>query len=482
MALLNRIEAYYKFEQPSGSLVVDEVAGQNLTQHNDPSGVVGVVGSGVTGDSARTAYLSHAANATFRPGDIDWTIAGWIKMTTKASAQFFWSQYEPDGDERAISLLYSVSADRISFRVYGDGTAGSEGRVDADSLGSPAVDTWYFVVCWHDAFNNEIYIQVNGGAVDKAEHTGGVFASSPQDFEVSARTENNGVSDVFNDELGVWHRLLSPVERSDLYNSGAGLTHPFTGETDPLSGSTDLLNGIEAFWELDEQGGVRADKVGSVDMDDRGGDPTTVPTLVGSGIDIIHTQSRHLTAGRPSNLRFTNQDFTMYALVQVDDANNGGGIVTRSAGASGLDNYVLRYSSTTKRFLFATNESSGVLGTRRTVVSNITEDVTAGGIWYHIFAWFDSTEESINLEVNMSGVNTAIHASGISGADPDLYIGRYVNDAGASFFFNGKIDQVGFWSRKLTGNERNTLYNNGAGLAFSQFGGAAANKLFLFTS
>ena len=62
------------------------------------------------------------------------------------------------------------------------------------------------------------------------------------------------------DEFGVWDKILTDSEVTELYNNGYGLQHPFTDV-----GST-LLQGVTNYWKLDETSGTTAvDTVGTVD-------------------------------------------------------------------------------------------------------------------------------------------------------------------------------------------------------------------------
>ena len=93
-------------------------------------------------------------------------------------------------------------------------------EVTAGALGTPALNTWYFVVVWHDSTANTINIQVNDGAISSAVHSGGINdASAP--FTLGAGTGNLYHSGRV-DEIGVWRSVLSAGQRSGLYASGIG--------------------------------------------------------------------------------------------------------------------------------------------------------------------------------------------------------------------------------------------------------------------
>jgi hypothetical protein len=74
----------------------------------------------------------------------------------------------------------------------------------------------------HDATGNTIGISVNAGTVNTTSFSGGIFDGTTA-FLIGSRsgaTYMNGRID----EVGVWKKLLSASELTELYNSGAGKT------------------------------------------------------------------------------------------------------------------------------------------------------------------------------------------------------------------------------------------------------------------
>jgi len=102
--------------------------------------------------------------------------------------------------------------------------------VNSDCAYAPGLitNTWNLMLAWHDATNDEIGLQVNGGAVYTASHSGGVSGSA-LDFLVGKDFTGRV------DGLGVWDRVLSDSERNQIYNDDiAG--YPFSSS--PTTTST----------------------------------------------------------------------------------------------------------------------------------------------------------------------------------------------------------------------------------------------------
>jgi hypothetical protein len=94
------------------------------------------------------------------------------------------------------------------------------------SAGGIVTGTWYNVIAWHDAVNNQLGISVNNVATTVA-HSGGVRAGNAEVRIGSGETGGNEEWDGLIDEVGVWKRVLTAAERTQLYNGGAGITYPF---------------------------------------------------------------------------------------------------------------------------------------------------------------------------------------------------------------------------------------------------------------
>ena len=88
----------------------------------------------------------------------------------------------------------------------------------------------------------------------------------------------------------------------------------------------------------------------------------------------------------------------------------------------------------------------------------------ADGNWHHIVAIWDNNSTEISLYLDDSLVYTESYSlfSGFNFLQ-DITIGSRI-DLDSSSFYNGKIDEVGIWSRALTSTEISELYNNGDGL------------------
>lgn len=223
--LLTSLTAFFELEEASGSCL-DAHAGLNFTTlGGDPGSVAGIVGNardfGLTSLCRRTT-----AHTAFQVGDVDFTIAAWVNVDLITSRHAIFTKYG-GGSNREYLLEYHNTApsNRFSFWVTSNGTNGrtvGTNAVNSDNAGNVLADTWYFVVAWHDAVNNELSIQVDNGTPNTISYSSGVFVGTANP-NIGAAGDGILVHDGFIDQLGFWNgRVLDADDRSFLYNSGSG--------------------------------------------------------------------------------------------------------------------------------------------------------------------------------------------------------------------------------------------------------------------
>jgi hypothetical protein len=176
-------------------------------------------------ESGDTEWFAIADNASVSTGDIDFTIEAWVNIESLTGAdQDIVSKYETSGNQREYRLFYNTASARFSFAMSATGTSQS-GAILAN--GTPSTGTWYQLIAWHDATNNEMGIAVNAEASPATSaYSSGVFDSTAS-FQLGARgtTSPSAYFDGLMAKVRLWKRILTSQERTDLYNSGDGLAY-----------------------------------------------------------------------------------------------------------------------------------------------------------------------------------------------------------------------------------------------------------------
>lgn len=260
MVLSDNLVAYYPLNEASGD-AIDAVAGLNLADQNTVGSGTGIVEATARDfELSNSEYFSVADNATLSMGNIDFTICAWLKFESKGANAVMIIKGTSSEGEYVLEYLTSIDRIRLTL-VPGGGWSGLDSAV-ADTLGSPSTGVWYFVVGWYNAATDVISISVNDGAVDtKAGYAGGA-ADKAADFAIGGYASGS-YFDGLMQGVGLWKRILTSAEITELYNSGSGRTYAYisgggggTGYKDTASrfklqssGATDLSPPTE--WNQD---------------------------------------------------------------------------------------------------------------------------------------------------------------------------------------------------------------------------------------
>lgn len=242
--------------------VFDFQEASTYTQISDFSGVTqppddpGLTNYAAQFTAANSEYFSLARNTDVSPGDIDFTVGIWVYLdsTPPSGYRFFGIWEYSSGNNREWTFSVSSSLG-VAFTVDGAGSGGAGGQQTTVSGGSSlTTGTWYFIVAYHDATNNEIGIKINNGSWSTASHTYGVYQGSgnfgmgAQDIDTTPAFFMDGRFD----RAWIAHSKVSDANLTTIYNGGNSI---------PYADMPSIT--LKAYWELDEESGNRADSVAS---------------------------------------------------------------------------------------------------------------------------------------------------------------------------------------------------------------------------
>ncbi len=224
--LNNELISYWKLDETTGD-AIDAVGTNTLTAINAPGSITGVVRTART-FSGDHQYFSIPTNSSVEIGDTSFTFTAWAKMNNKTDYHVFIGKQVEDSPyyDRDYSLCYDKDVDRFYFQAAGpDGLTLT--RAIANSIGSPMIDTWYFLAGGYDYANGYLWISVNGGPKETVPFTGSVHVGSAPFMLGAVDNPQFGYQAGLLDEVGFWKRVLTSEEIAALYNDGQGSTYPF---------------------------------------------------------------------------------------------------------------------------------------------------------------------------------------------------------------------------------------------------------------
>lgn len=207
-----------------------------------------------------------------------------------------------------------------------------------------------------------------------------------------------------------------------------------------------LIDNLVSYYKLDESSGNAADSVGANTLTNTS--TTYAAGLINNGA-IYNASSSKLVMGSTAFSASYSYSFWIYR-------NSGGsfyGLISKDDGST----RVLSILST------STGNVQGTVWLSTGNVS-ITDFAISNSVWNHVVVTIDS---GVNLKVYLNGSN--IQTTAISFGALTTSFGTWFGAdqfSGGRWFLDGKLDEIGWWSRALTGAEVTSLYNGGSGLQY----------------
>jgi hypothetical protein len=217
-----------------------------------------------------------------------------------------------------------------------------------------------------------------------------------------------------------------------------------------------LADNLLGYWKLD---GNSNDPVAGINGTDT--DITYAAGKINDGAGFNGSSSRiNLGTGLGAS-----NGFSISMWVKSTTLAGNGMLFGKSDSVSvSTDSYYLyaeRINNNTIRInTFAGNGSSGGSNNRFWASSN-TIDITN---LTHIVLTYDRTNFRVYVNGSLDDTSGSLTLTSINTAASRVNIGAYGQTP--SLFFQGSIDEVGLWSRAITGTEVGELYNSNAGLQY----------------
>jgi hypothetical protein len=230
-----------------------------------------------------------------------------------------------------------------------------------------------------------------------------------------------------------------------------------------------LLNGLVSYWKLEETSGTRFDSVtaSANHMTDNNGVGFAAGRVGNAASFGGPASQRYLSHADNPSLSLGNIDFTFSAWIKPNGnpGTNGWGIVG-SWTVGGQESAFLWLQSNRSPALVLMNSAGSY------TILNTTFNTAAVGVWSFLVAWHDSVADKVWINIDASPNNPnywAAWSTGVRDSTGPFMIGRY-DTALTDTYFDGAIDEVGFWKRVLTDAERAALYNGGNGVTYPFIG------------
>ena len=206
--LLDGLVAYWTLNEASGTRF-DSVGSNDLTDNGGVGSAPGVQGNAASFDTTTGQYLQSPAITTI---GLAWTLAFWI---------------QPQDTTTQMTIMDSV--DGLAPRLFIERTPENRLRVvlpGGNQTGTTAIGTTWRHLCFvSDGTSLRVLIDTTEEFTIASTADNAGFENGATFGELVINNTRQFIGDI--DEVGIWSRVLTSGEISDLYNGGAGITYPF---------------------------------------------------------------------------------------------------------------------------------------------------------------------------------------------------------------------------------------------------------------
>lgn len=227
-----------------------------------------------------------------------------------------------------------------------------------------------------------------------------------------------------------------------------------------------LTDSLAAYYKLDESSGNAIDVLGTSDLTASASAPGATTGKVGGCRTFAAASSQMFSRADNAALSTGDIDYTlaMWVYLASKPVATMDMLSRYDVLNLALREYLFVWNAISDRFEFYITNTGG----SNNVVTANNFGAPSTGTWYFVVAWHDAAGNTVNISVNNGTANSA--ATTMSPSDTAVATTLGGRTGIATRYWDGRLDEVGFWKRVLTAAERTTLYNGGAGLSYP-FGG-----------
>lgn len=224
MALTDSLTCFWELEEASGTRNDATATAMNLTDNNTVTSTAGKVATGAQFTAANVEYLSHIDDPALRTGNIDFSLNGWINVTSFPTGHMPVIFKTNTGTFYDYLAYTDLTTHKFVFQLANGATTAV---VAITSTTVITTGSWFFWSFKFNAASGVGSLKINNGTADTAAKTG-TPGSAAGGLRIGGREDAINANESFNglqDQIGLWKRCLSDTEESFLYNGGDGRSY-----------------------------------------------------------------------------------------------------------------------------------------------------------------------------------------------------------------------------------------------------------------
>ena len=364
----------------------------------------------------------NSSSLSFGAGD-DFTVACWIYATDPGNG---WQGISYHGDAAQSQWTFGIQS---STKYLAGGTGnGSNWDTKVSTTVVPA-DAWTHCAITLNRSTNILKLYMNGSEVLSTGHTA-VPSATSTDARVGwgyTLSSTEGLAGKI-DDFGVWDVPLSASDIAILYNSGAGA----------VCSSVSSSN-LALYYNMESGPGSSS----VIDRSGNGNTGTLINLDPGPGGSLDYQTSDWVDYGSDSAWDIWTDPWTVSTWINPDVLTSYGAVFARVNGVGGYTFMLVMYPTGYMGAYFSGwkyGDTSGIIQT---------------GVWQNATWVFDGS----NINYYYNGVSDGSDAVSVSdNTSYNVFTGQWL---GASYSFDGKIDNVSVFTEALDASSVLDLYNKG---------------------
>lgn len=225
-----------------------------------------------------------------------------------------------------------------------------------------------------------------------------------------------------------------------------------------ISNHPTLLTNLISYWPLDESSGVRRDVHGGNDLTDNNTVGAT-DGVIGDAAKFRHANDEYLSHEDNSALSIQNGNtsFTFSFWLNVQNLADNGFIIDKYQVWASEVAYAVSIRDDDKLQFTISVPGDDTIYSVKSAIS------LTNNRWYFVVVWYDADEDYMRIQIDNGQIAESSNTKG-SFDDWEIFMVGGNRRTGTST--TATIDELGFWKRALTAQERSDLYRNGKGLPY----------------
>lgn len=221
-----------------------------------------------------------------------------------------------------------------------------------------------------------------------------------------------------------------------------------------------LLTNLIAYYALDEASGNAVDSFGSNTLTETSGTIASAAGKVNLARDFEAGDTEYFEIADNAALSTGDIDWTWAGWVNAETLASNPVIANKGWQNTPDANseWILFYNTSTSRFNFTKMVAAQV------TVAATTFGAASTATWYFVVIAHDAVNNLMRISVNDGTVDTTSSSTGMNDGNRAFQIGA---SSANGLWWDGLLDESGFWKRVLTSAEITWLYNSGAGRSYA---------------